>query len=173
MISQFCHFIYVWLVWNNADVEIKFIIQFHLFIIYWTIVDYHILYVLLSSARQNKESKKGLFNTNKQKNKYKDIPVCKSERWYANKNKELNNYWIYLKGERNQLLICGFTESRTNKKKNENMMFFMKILQGLMLKHVYIVLILNFSQNMQAAIFPLSVTSLHPFPFTCSTVSKQ
>jgi hypothetical protein len=26
---------------------------------------------------------------------------------------------------------------------------------------------------MQAAIFPLSVTSLHPFPFTCSTVSKQ
>jgi hypothetical protein len=34
-------------------------------------------------------------------------------------------------------------------------------------------LILNFPQNMQAAIFPLSVTSLHPFPFTCSTVSKQ
>ena len=33
------------------------------------------------------------FNTNKTKNKYKDI--CKSERWYANKNKELNNYWIY------------------------------------------------------------------------------
>ena len=28
------------------------------------------------------------------KNKYKDI--CKSERWYANKNKELNNYCIYL-----------------------------------------------------------------------------
>ena len=47
------------------------------------------------------------------------------------------------------------------------MTFFMKILQVLMLKHVYILLILNFPQNMQAAIFPLSVTSLHPFPFTC------
>jgi ssDNA-specific exonuclease RecJ len=44
--------------------------------------------VPLSSARQNKESEKGLLNTNKQ-NKYKDI--CKSE-IYANKNKELNNY---------------------------------------------------------------------------------
>jgi hypothetical protein len=30
------------------------------------------------------------------------------------------NFGINLKGERNQLLICGFTESRTNKK-NENM----------------------------------------------------
>jgi hypothetical protein len=39
---MFCHFIYVWLVWNNADVKINFIIQFYLFIIYWTIVDYHI-----------------------------------------------------------------------------------------------------------------------------------
>ena len=87
---MFCHFIYVWLVWNNADVEIKFIIEFHLFIIYWTIVDYH-MHVPLSSARQNKESEKGLFNTKK---KYKDI--SKSERWYTNKNKELNNYWIYL-----------------------------------------------------------------------------
>jgi hypothetical protein len=47
----------------------------------------------------------------------------------------------------------------------------MKILQGLMLKHVYILLILNFPQNMQAAIFPLSVTSLHPFPFIKKTVS--
>jgi hypothetical protein len=45
-----------------------------------------LIYVPLSSARQNKESEKGLFN----KNKYKDI--CKSERWYANKNKELSNY---------------------------------------------------------------------------------
>ena len=44
----------------------QFIIQFYLFIIYWTIVDYHI-YVPLSSARQNKESEKGLFNTSKQK----------------------------------------------------------------------------------------------------------
>jgi hypothetical protein len=34
------------------------------------------MYVPLSSARQNKESEKGLFNTNK----YKDIHVCKSER---------------------------------------------------------------------------------------------
>ena len=42
----------------------NFIIQFYLFIIYWTIVDYHI-YVPLSSARQNKESEKGLLNTNK------------------------------------------------------------------------------------------------------------
>jgi hypothetical protein len=49
----------------------------------------------------------------------------------------------------------------------------MKILQGLMVKHVYVLLILNFPQNMQAAIFSLSVTSLYPFPFTCSTVSKQ
>jgi hypothetical protein len=33
----------------------------------------------------------------------------------------------------------------------------MKILQGLMLKHIYILLILNFPVNMQAAIFPLLV----------------
>ena len=65
-ISQFCHFIYVWLVWNNADVEIKFIIQFYLFIIYWTIVDYHIRAFIIC-ASQNKESEKGLLNTNKQK----------------------------------------------------------------------------------------------------------
>ena len=32
------------------------------------------------------------------------------------------------------------------------MTFLMKILQGLMLKHVYILLILNFLLNMQAAI---------------------
>ena len=54
-------------------------------------------------------------------------------------------------------MIWGFTEFRTNKK-NENMTFLMKILlQGLMLKHVYILLILNFPLSMQAAIFPLSV----------------
>jgi hypothetical protein len=53
-------------------------------------------------------------------------------------------------------MIWGFTEFRTNKK-NENMTFLMKILQGLMLKHVYILLILKFQLNMQAAIFPLSV----------------
>jgi hypothetical protein len=49
-------------------------------------------------ARQNKESEKGLFNTNKQKTNTRTYVynVCKSERWYANKNKELNNYWIYL-----------------------------------------------------------------------------
>jgi hypothetical protein len=41
--------------------------------------------------------------------------------------------------------------------KNENMTFLMKILQGLMLKHVYILLILNFPLNMQAAISHLSV----------------
>jgi hypothetical protein len=64
-------------------------------------------------------------------------------------------------------MIWGFTEFRTNKK-NENMTFLMKILQGLMLKHVYILLILNFLLNMQAAIFPLSVTQLHQFRFTCS-----
>jgi hypothetical protein len=39
---------------------------------------------------------------------------------------------IVLKGELNQLMIWGFTEFRTNKK-NENMTFLMKILQGLML----------------------------------------
>jgi hypothetical protein len=43
-------------------------------------------------------------------------------------------------------------------KKNENMTILMKILQGLMLKHIYILLILNFPLSMQAAIFPLSVT---------------
>jgi hypothetical protein len=47
------HFIiYVWLVWNNADVEIKFIIQFHLFIIYWTIVDYHICAFIICKTKQ-------------------------------------------------------------------------------------------------------------------------
>jgi hypothetical protein len=35
------------------------------------------------------------------------------------------------------------------------MKFYMKILQVLMLKHVYILLILNFPQNMRAAIFSL------------------
>jgi hypothetical protein len=49
-------------------------------------------------------------------------------------------------------MIWGFTEFRTN----ENMTFLMKILQGLMLKHVYILLILNFPLNMQAAIFNIS-----------------
>ena len=34
----------------------------------------------------------------------------------------------------------------------------MSILQGLMLKHVYILLILNFPLNIEAAMFPLSVT---------------
>ena len=42
------------------------IIQFYLFIIYWTIVDYHICAFIIC-ARQNKESEKGLLNTNKQK----------------------------------------------------------------------------------------------------------
>jgi hypothetical protein len=40
------------------------------------------------------------FNTNKQKTNTSTYNVCKSdtksERCYANKNKELNNYWIYL-----------------------------------------------------------------------------
>ena len=86
---MFCHFIYVRLVWNNADVKINFIIQFYLFIIYWTIVDYHICAFIIC-ARQNKESEKGLFNTNKQKTNTRTYVynVCKSERWYANKNKE-------------------------------------------------------------------------------------
>jgi len=34
------------------------------------------------------------------------------------------------------------------------MTFLMKILRGLMLKHVYILLILDFPLSMQAAIFP-------------------
>ena len=38
------------------------------------------------------------------------------------------------------------------------MTFLMKILQGLLLKHVYILLILNFPLNMEAAIFLLSVS---------------
>jgi hypothetical protein len=54
-------------------------------------------------------------------------------------------------------MIWDFTEFRTNKK-NENITFLMKILQGVMLKHIYILLILNFPLSMQAAIFPLSVT---------------
>ena len=62
-----------------------------------------------------------------------------------------------LKGERNQLMIWGLTEFKTNKK-NENMTFLMKILQGLVLKHDYILLILNFPVNMEAAISHLSVT---------------
>ena len=37
-------------------------------------------------------------------------------------------------------------------KKNENMTFLMKILQGLVLKHVYIFFILNFPLSMEAAI---------------------
>ena len=39
---------------------------------------------------------------------------------------------LTFKGERNQLMIWGSTEFRTIKK-NENMTFLMKILQGLML----------------------------------------
>ena len=52
-------------------------------------------------------------------------------------------------------MVWGFTEFKTNKK-NENMTFLMKILQRLVLKHVYILLILNFPLNMQAVIFHLS-----------------
>ena len=59
------------------------------------------------------------------------------------------------KGERNQLMIWGFTEFRTNKKMK--MTFLMKILQGLVLKHVYILLILNFPLSMEAVISHLSV----------------
>jgi hypothetical protein len=54
-------------------------------------------------------------------------------------------------------MIWGFTEFRISKK-NENMTFLMKFLQGLVLKHVYILLILNFPLNMEAAISYLSVT---------------
>ena len=46
-------------------------------------------YVPLSSARQNKESEKGLFNTNK-KNKYKDI--CKSCKIKKGGNSNLIDY---------------------------------------------------------------------------------
>jgi hypothetical protein len=68
-------------------------------------------------------------------------------------------------------MISGFTEFRTNKK-NENITFLMKILQGVMLKHIYILLILNFPLSMQAAIFPLSVTSIPIYLFSL-TASKQ
>ena len=54
-------------------------------------------------------------------------------------------------------MIWGFTEIRPNKQ-NENMTFLMKILQGLVLKPVYILLFLNFPLNMEAAISYLSVT---------------
>ena len=63
-------------------------------------------------------------------------------------------------------MIWGFKEFRSNKR-NENITFLMKILQGLMLKHVYILLILNFPLHMEAAIFPLSVTYILLFRFTC------
>jgi hypothetical protein len=43
-------------------------------------------------------------------------------------------------------------------KKNENMTFLMKILQRLVLKHIYILSILNFPLFMEAAISHLSVT---------------
>jgi hypothetical protein len=49
-----------------------------------------------------------------------------------------------------------FKEFKTNKK-NENMTFLMEILQGLMLKHVYILSILNFPLNMEATISYLSI----------------
>ena len=54
-------------------------------------------------------------------------------------------------------MIWGFTEIRPNKQ-NENMTFLMKILQGLVLKHVYILLILNFPLNMETTLSHLSVT---------------
>ena len=60
----------------------------------------------------------------------------------------------FIKGEWNQLMFSGFTEFRTN----ENMTFAMKILQGLVLNHVYILLIFNFPLSMEAAISYLSVT---------------
>ena len=71
------------------------------------------------------------------------VPVCK-----------INNLF---KGERNQLMI-GVLQNLELIKTNENMTFLMNILYGLMLKHVYILLILNFPLNMQAAISHLSVT---------------
>jgi hypothetical protein len=80
----FCHFIYVWLVWNNADVEINFIIQYLL-------DNSWLSYMCLYHLQDKTNNVKRVYLT---KSKYKDI--CKSERWYANKNKELNNYWIYL-----------------------------------------------------------------------------
>jgi hypothetical protein len=71
-------------------------------------------------------------------------------------------YWKRLfKGERNQLMIWRFTEFRTNKK-NENMTFFnenfTRVDVKALLYLIDILLILNFPLNMQAAIFPLSVT---------------
>jgi hypothetical protein len=48
--------------------------------------------VPLSSARQNKESEKGLFNTNKQKTNTRTYVNQRDDTLYANKNKELNNY---------------------------------------------------------------------------------
>jgi hypothetical protein len=57
---------------------------------------------------------------------------------------------LCLKGERNRLMIGVLQNLELIKK--------MKILQGLVLKHIYILLILNFPLNMEAAISHLSVT---------------
>jgi hypothetical protein len=62
-------------------------------------------------------------------------------------------------------MTWGFTEFKTNKK-NENMTFLMEILQGLMLKHVYILSILNFPLNMEATISYLSVV-VNPYIPIC------
>ena len=79
---------------------------------------------------------------------FNNYPSC----LFITENLSFNKYneqEVVLKGERNQLMIWGFTEFRTDKKIYENMTFLMKILQGLMLKHVYILLILNFPLNFQ------------------------
>jgi hypothetical protein len=42
---------------NNADIKINFIIQFYIFIIYWTIVDYHICVFIICARQKGNEGK--------------------------------------------------------------------------------------------------------------------
>ena len=58
-------------------------------------------------------------------------------------------------------MIWGFTEFRTNRK-NKNMTFLMKILQGLVLKLVYILLILNFLLNIDSDCYFSLVCDVNP-----------
>jgi hypothetical protein len=71
-------------------------------------------------------------------------------------------------------MIWGFTEFRTNKK-NENMTFLMKILQGLMLKHVYILIDFKFPAKHAGCHFSLisDVTPSIPIYLFSLTSSKQ
>jgi hypothetical protein len=111
---MFCHFVYVWLVWNNADVEINFIIQFYLSIIYWTIVDYHMclyhlqdktknlkrVYLIQTNKKQIQGQQKTQHNmcctplyTNKQIKQHNTITICVVHHYtHTNKTKNTTQY---------------------------------------------------------------------------------